>query len=181
MGIEEAFQRVKLFSGFIYRSEDLYQVMKERLAGHFSPLDLESAVFTFDCTSYYNQEMGTPLFRRFVSFKELIPPEQLPEIKLFTNRIERESAREGNRVVNLDPGYLSSANVVIATTKNYYHRVPLQQGIYAHLEYVVKGKQICLLAWTYPDFKTPGYLDFFQRLLQQYKCEIKEMRKKKVL
>jgi hypothetical protein len=178
MGTEKEFQKVKLFSGFIYRSEALYQAIKERLAGSFSPVDLESDVFAFDFTTYYNQEMGTPLFRRFVSFKELIPPEQLPGTKLLTNQIELESACEGNRVINLDPGYLSDANVVIATTKNYYQRIPLQKGIYAHMEYVIKGKNICLLEWTYPDFKSAGYLDFFQRLLRLYKSEIKEMRKR---
>ena len=178
MGIEKEFQKVKLFSGFIYRSEFLYQAVKERLAANFSPVDLESGLLTFDFTTYYDQEMGTPLFRRFVSFKELIPPEQLPGIKLLTNQVELESAREGKRIINLDPGYLSDANVVIATTKNYYQRIPLQKGIYAHMEYVIKGKSLCPLEWTYPDFKSAGYLDFFQRLLQLYKREIKEMRKK---
>ncbi|UCH98340.1 MAG: DUF4416 family protein [Candidatus Aminicenantes bacterium] len=178
MGVEKEFSPVKLFSGFIYGDEDIYREVKKRLAGIFSPVDLESDVFNFDFTTYYNQEMGTPLFRRFVSFKEFILPEQLPDIKLLTNKIEIETACDGKRTINLDPGYLSEANVIIATTKNYYHRVPLQKGIYAHMEYVIKGKKICPLAWTYPDFKTEGYLDFFQRLRLLYKKEMKEIREK---
>ena len=174
MGVEKEFHLVKLFSGFIYRDKDIYQAVKAKLAGIFSPVDLESEVFDFDFTTYYNEEMGTPLFRRFVSFKALIAPGQLPDIKLLTNQIEIETAAAGNRTLNLDPGYLSEANVIIATTKNYYHRVPLQKGIYAHMEYVIKGKKICPLAWTYPDFKSSGYLDFFQELRQLYKKQVKQ-------
>jgi hypothetical protein len=178
MGVEKEFHQVKLFSGFIYRDNDIYQAVKAKLAGIFSPVHLESEVFPFDFTTYYNGEMGTPLFRRFISFEELITPEQLPDIKLMTNKIEIETAVKGKRTVNLDPGYLSEANVIIATTKNYYHRVPLQKGIYAHMEYVIKGKKICPLQWTYPDFKSAGYLDFFQELRQLYKKQIREIREK---
>lgn len=176
MGIEKEFHQVKLFSGFIYRDKDIYQSVKVKLARIFSPVELESEAFDFDFTTYYNEEMGTPLLRRFASFKTLIAPEQLPDIKLLTNQIEIETAAAGNRTINLDPGYLSEANVIIATTKNYYHRVPLQKGIYAHMEYVIKGKQICPLEWTYPDFKSSCYLDFFQELQQLYKQEMKGRR-----
>jgi hypothetical protein len=176
MGIEKEFQKVKLFSGFIYRSEATYKKVKEQLEAIFSPVDLEAGPFDFNFTTYYNPEMGTPLFRRFVSFETLIPPEQLPDIKLFANRIEIETAVEGKRTVNLDPGYLSEANVIIATTKNYYQRVPLTKGIYAHIEYVIKGKTLHFLEWTYPDFKSEGYLDFFQQLMVIYKRSLKVMR-----
>jgi len=170
MGVENKFQKVKLFSGFIYKNEEIYRAVKKRLEGIFSPLDLESEAFNFNFTVYYNEEMGSPLFRRFASFKDLIQPEQLPGIKLLTNRIEIETACEGKRTVNLDPGFLSAANVIIATSKNHYHRVPLQKGIYAHMEYVIKKKNtLTPLEWTYPDFRTPGYMDFFNRLIRLYK------------
>jgi hypothetical protein len=116
MGVEQEFQRVKLFSGFIYKDEETYLAVKKKLEDIFSPVDLESDIFNFDFTTYYNEEMGGPLFRRFVSFKELIEPVRLPDIKLMTNRIEDETACNGKRTVNLDPGYLSAANVIIATT-----------------------------------------------------------------
>jgi hypothetical protein len=177
VGVEKEFHRVKCFSGFIYRDKDIYQTVKEKLAGIFSPVDLESDVFDFNFTTYYNEELGIPLYRSFVSFEELIRPQQLPDIKRLTNNIEIETACNGKRTINLDPGYLSEANVIIATTKNYYHRVPLQKGIYAHMEYVIKGKKICPLEWTYPDFKSPGYLEFFQELQRLYKKEMAEMRK----
>ncbi len=176
MGNEDVFKKVKLFSGIIYRDNDLYLQVRRQLEEAYSVVDLEAGPFDFDFTTYYNNEMGTPLFRRFVAFKEHIPPEMLPDVKLLTNRIEQETAINGGRAINLDPGYLSDANVIIATTKNYYHRIPLAKGIYAHMEYVFKGKKITFQEWTYPDFKSPRYLAFFENLLPLYKKQVKESR-----
>ncbi len=169
MGIEKNFKKVKLFSGIIYGNEEIYRETKEKLEHMFSPIDLETEPFNFDFTTYYNREMGSPLYRRFISFEALISPEELPGIKHLTNKIEIETSINGNRVVNLDPGYLSEANVIIATTKNHYHRVPLRKGIYAHMEYVIKKKKPVPLEWTYPDFKSPQYMDFFEKLIPIYK------------
>jgi hypothetical protein len=179
MGIEKEFQEVKLFSGFIYRDAKIYGDVKDELAAAFSAVDLESEAFHFDFTTYYNGEMGFPLFRQFVSFSELIEPGRLPDIKSLTNKIEIATARDGKRTVNLDPGYLSEANVIIATTKNHYHRVPLAKGIYAHMEYVIKGKTICLLEWTYPDFRSAGYREFFEALRVLYKKNLQELRERR--
>ncbi|MCP5055044.1 MAG: DUF4416 family protein [bacterium] len=177
MGTENKFKKVRFFSGFIYRDRDIYREFKEKLEYRLSPIDMVSDEFTFQFTSYYNDEMGTPLFRQFVSFRELISPEELPITKRFTNRLEIESSESGKRRVNIDPGYISDANVILATTKNHYHRVPLAQGIYAHIEYLIKKKNtLTTLEWTYPDFKSQEYMDFFNRLMQQYKQDIRQKR-----
>lgn len=175
MGIEKDFIKVKLFSGFIYREKEVYRQVKDRLQNIFSPGDMESAEFVFDFTPYYNEEMGAPLFKRFISFTELIDPVRLPEIKLLTDKIENETASAGRRIINIDPGFLSNANVILATTKNHYHRVPLSRGIYAHIEYVIKKKNtLTPLEWTYPDFRTPHYMAFFEKLIALYKKNLQE-------
>lgn len=177
MGKEEGFKKVKLFAGFIYHDPEVYRNVKLDLTRRFSPVDLESASFSFDKTTYYDGEMGSPLYKRFVSFQALIHPESLPDIKLLTNQLENELALDGKRVINIDPGFLSDANVILATTKNHYHRVPLAKGIYAHIEYVIKKKNtLTTLEWTYPDFRTPRYMEFFKRLIPLYKQGIRELR-----
>jgi hypothetical protein len=169
MGTENPFARVKLFCGVIYRENGRYEKTREMLINLFSPPDAESDPIPFVLTDYYVSEMGAPLFRKFISFSRLIAPEQLVEVKRITNRLERETSVNGKRTVNLDPGFLSAANVIIATTKNHYHRIPLRDGIYAHMEYVIKNRKIICLEWTYPDFKTREYLDFFDRVRILYK------------
>ena len=117
--------------------------------------------------------MGAPLLRRFVAFRPWQPPERLPEVKIAAMELEERLAAGSRRTVNIDPGFLSAANVVIATAKNHYHRVPLRDGVYAHLEYVLKDGRLQFLPWTYPDFKTEAYLEFFNRLREQFKNELK--------
>ena len=152
-----------MFCGLIYRDSSIYEKIK------FSLIDLESEEIPFDLTDYYEREMKSPLFKRFFSFIDLIDPEQLAEIKIYTNSIEQENLIAGQRNINIDPGYMSESNVIIATTKNYYHRIPLRKGIYAHIEYVIRKKNIVTLDWTYPDFKKPEYLLFFNILVKKYK------------
>jgi hypothetical protein len=169
MGQISGYKKVKLFCGLIFSQAAAAETAKTLLEEHFSVIDSRSTLIPFAWTDYYRAEMGEPLFRQFVSFREMIDPVELPEIKLFTNRLEKQLAGTGKRTVNLDPGYLSDANVIIATSKNHYHRVPLQLGIYAHLEYILKNKRISFLPWTYPDFQTEEYLEFFRKLYDLFK------------
>ena len=172
MGQQNTFNKVNLFTGAIFNNEIDIELVISELKNEFSETDIISDIFEFNFTDYYFQEMGKPLKRRFFSFTNLIPPEQLPEIKLRTNKIEEKFSESGKRRVNLDPGYLSDANVIIATTKNYYQRIPLTRGIYAHMEYVIKGKNLSILEWTYPDFRSENYMDFFHEMLFLYKKKI---------
>jgi hypothetical protein len=174
LAIECDFVDAKLFCGFIFGDIDVFRRIKTELENEFSAVDLESETFKFDFTDYYNQEMGTTLFKKFVSFTKLISCEDLPRIKLLTNEIEKRNSIKGARIINLDPGYLSDSNVIIATTKNHYHRVPLGKKIYAHMEYIFKKKKICTLEWTYPDFRTESYMVFFSQLRLLYRSNINE-------
>jgi len=167
--IEREFKKVKLFTGVIYKDFKCFKKVKDILENHFSGIDLESCEIPFVFTEYYNEEFGTPLFRKFISFTDKINPEEISGIKKFTNNIEINMLRDKRRTVNIDPGYISDANVVIATAKNHYHRVPLSGGIYAHIEYVIKNKRLHFLEWTYPDFKSEEYLKFFKELKTLFK------------
>ena len=172
MGQKSIFKKVNLFTGLIFNNTVDIEPVVSLLKKEFSLTDIISDQFKFDFTDYYFMEMGKPLKRQFFSFSNLISPEELPGIKLRTNEIEEEFSISGRRMINLDPGYLSDANVIIATTKNYYQRIPLNNGIYAHMEYVIKGKNLNLLEWTYPDFRSEKYMNFFREVLLLYKKKI---------
>jgi hypothetical protein len=169
MGQISEFKKVKLFCGLIFSQSAAATQAKVLLGERFSAIDSQSPPIPVALTDYYQVEMGAPLYRQFISFEKLLAPETLPEIKIFTNSLEKQLAGDGNRTINLDPGYISDANVIIATSKNHYHRVPLQRGIYAHLEYILKNKQLSFLPWTYPDFQTEEYLAFFRQLYILFK------------
>jgi hypothetical protein len=122
--------------------------------------------------------MGGNLKRLFLSFSNLIRPERLSAIKVFTNDLEekvRVECGQSRRVLNVDPGYLTVSALVMATTKDFSHRIPLEYGIYAHLEFLFSKTGIRVLDWTYPDFRKEDYRQFFLSVRKLYMTRLKEM------
>lgn len=116
--------------------------------------------------------MGAGIKRQFISFTRLIFPEQLPVIKLLTNEMEQDLSLEGRRRVNIDPGYLSLAKVVLATTKDYSHRLYLGQGIYGEVTLTCAKGRFSSFPWTYPDYQTQAYQQFFKETRDIYKMQL---------
>lgn len=172
------FHPVQLICGIISAKDGTFTSASERLEHAFGELDICSDFFPFVFTDYYEKQMGPGLKRRFLSFKTLIDPERLSDIKLETNALEeimRRAAKSRKRLVNLDPGYLSASALVMATAKDFSHRIPLKNGIYAHLEFLFGKKDVKLLEWTYPDFRTPEYHEFFLCVRSRYLRRLREI------
>lgn len=173
------FSPVKLICGIISSQERFFEKAKEYLVRLYGPVDHQSPLFEFNFTDYYEKQMGKELKRKFLSFGELFAPEKLCEIKIRTNELEEEIKREFKanlRIVNLDPGYLTASALIMATAKDFAHRIPLQRGVYAHLEFLFSKKGIKVLDWTYPDFKTSGYQRFFREVRKIYIEQLKTKR-----
>ncbi|NIM58556.1 MAG: DUF4416 family protein [Candidatus Aminicenantes bacterium] len=169
------FSPVKLICGIIASKEATFIKAEERLVQLFDPVDIASPLFIFNYTDYYEKQMGKNLKRKFLSFADLIPPEKLSEIKIQTNKLEeeiREELKEVRRVVNLDPGYLTQSGLIMATAKDFAHRIPLQQGIYAHLELFFSKKRFKTLDWTYPDYRTEEYHEYFMEVRRIYLSQL---------
>jgi hypothetical protein len=158
----------KLFLSLISASQDFIAAALSKLSNKYGTLDFVSEVLPFDYTDYYYAELGQPLFRRFASFDRLISQDDLAQIKVQTNFLEDELSREGNRTVNIDPGYLLAERLVLASGKNYAHRIYLSQGIYAELTLIYQDKDYRTLAWTYPDYAEPKVRNWLRSLRQKY-------------
>lgn len=152
---------VKLVCGLIINDQTMLDSVHLRLQEYFGEMDYKSDFIRFDFTDYYTPEMGTNLQRQFISFEKLIQPFELAWIKRLTNQIEDEFGILKNeqifRNVNIDPGYLTASNFILASTKNYSHRIYLQDCIYAELELIFKNKRFNSVPWTYPDYQTEVY------------------------
>ncbi len=157
-------QKVKLVASLFSAEKQLIDMIIKKLEDTNGPVDWVSPELFFDRTEYYKREMGWPLHRRFISFKNLIFPDQLVEIKLETNGIEQQHLIDGNRTINIDPGYLSLERLILATGKDYTHRVYLSQGIYADLTLIFQKGRYRALEWTYPDYVDPETLKFFEEI-----------------
>jgi hypothetical protein len=140
----------------------------------FGEIDFTSERLPFRFTDYYAEEMGENLFRRFVTFKNLISMTLLPNIKQSTNRIEEKYATPvGKRRLNIDPGYICLQHVILATTKGYTHRPYLKEGIYADLTLIYRNKSFQALEWTYPDYRQEEVIGLFNLLRKRYVEDLK--------
>ncbi|MBN2145203.1 MAG: DUF4416 family protein [Candidatus Aureabacteria bacterium] len=157
MGNVAPFQKEKLIMSILFNPKRAdAKGIKDSLKTHWGEFSFESPVMPFHHTKYYENEMGSFLDRFFVCFLALTEPDSLSEIKIRTTELEKEcfSSPDGNRYVNLDPGLLSPGKLILASTKNYSHRIPLKNGIYAEVTMMYEKKEWRDLPWTYPDYKT---------------------------
>ncbi len=159
---------VKLFVGLFLKDKTQFLRATRLLTDRFGPVDMVSRWFPFDLTDYYQKEMGAPLFRRMLAFVSLIPREALADIKLKTNALEDAFALDGKRRVNLDPGYVTRANVILATGKNFSHRIYIGQGIWADLTLIYRKGTFERLPWTYPDYCRSDMLLYLKRVRDKY-------------
>jgi len=136
-----------------------------RAAIEWGPIALSSSPFSFLETDYYAATMGTGLQKQFLAFERLIGPELLPSLKQQSNAWESEYALTAGhaepRPLNLDPGYLTNAKLILASTKDHAHRIYLTQGIYAEVTLHYQHHHWQARAWTYPDYRRAEYHAFF--------------------
>ncbi|MBR3418921.1 MAG: DUF4416 family protein [Oscillospiraceae bacterium] len=156
MGKANAFEPEKLICAVLYTDERTADAAIAKLKAEYGETDLESEPYCFsDISPYYDGEMGGKVYRKMLSFSECRDPAELAAIKTLTNSIEQAAAADGNRSVNLDPGFVSAGRLSLATTKNAGHRIPLSDGIYAELTLFYARHAWNPFPWTYMDFKLP--------------------------
>jgi hypothetical protein len=165
---------VKLICSLFSSEKELIDNVINELELLFGPTDWRSPWLFFDRTRYYEKEMGWPLHRRFVSFRDLIRPQEIVRAKLATNRIEENfSKAEGPRRINIDPGYISLERLVLATGKNYIHRIYLSDGIFADLTLIFHGQSFKAIEWTYRDYGDPVAIGYFNEVRSRYKGQLR--------
>jgi len=178
VSIPEEARKVKLISSLFSSEEELIEKVIKKMEGYFGPVDWMSEKLLFNRTKYYAKEMGWPLYRRFISFSRLIPPDSIVDIKLTTNRVENEHLLERRRRINIDPGYIALERLVLVTSKNYIHRIYLKKGLYADLTLVFRAGTFKPLAWTYPDYADEKVIGYFNMLRNGYLYHLREEEKR---
>ena len=156
--------------------EALWPETLDGLQALFGPADFVSEPLPFTFTTYYDRELGTPIFRRLLSFARLCPQDGLVAAKLATNALEtRLAGPDGRRRVNCDPGLLTQERLVLATGKNFTHRVYLGQGIFADLTLVFQAGSWQTLPWTFPDYASPALRALLTAIRDRYRRDLREL------
>ncbi len=146
--------KANLTISVMFRDHGLLAKIRKLLEKKYGEIDAVSEVYSFSAISpYYDPEMGEGINKIVFSFKELVPREILADVKLFCVKTEKKYSKEGNRLVNLDPGLVTLENFILATGKNYSHRIYLKKGVFAEVT-LLFGKKDAIkeLPWTYRDY-----------------------------
>ena len=166
----------KLVMSLIFHQKDIAEAVIQELTTLFGPIDFISEILPFDHTDYYYPEMGQPLWRRLLSFLELISPQELPTVKVKTNALEQKYTISQKRQVNIDPGYLTAERLILATGKNYTHRIYLKDGVYADLTLIYQKGDFQALPWTYPDYASEPIKEILRLMRKKYLFQRRERR-----
>ena len=157
-------QKVKFIVGMISSSDQLIEQATELLQNRLGLVDIKSETFSFDHTKYYEPEMGANLKKYFVSFQNPADPGELAELKIFTNQLEENLTKSANhthpRAINLDPGYIAPSKLILASMKDFSHRIYLASGVYAEVTLQWRASNWQSLPWTFPDFAAGTYFEF---------------------
>ncbi|MBI5194523.1 MAG: DUF4416 family protein [Nitrospirae bacterium] len=169
MGLIRPPEKAKLFTALLGKNKDVFYQVREKLSSNFGPIEFTSPIYNWSHSKYYEKEMGTELQRVFFFFEQPIEQEMLSDVKIMTNEIENlymNNAGPGNpqRQVNIDPGYLTLAKVVLASTKDYSHRIYIGKGIYAEPTFRYINKTFQPLQTTYPDYRSKEYVAMFNEV-----------------
>ena len=161
----------KLVIRFLFSDQGAQLQALDGLASDFGPMDFLSMPGDFPYTTYYDEEMGRGIRRQTAAYLNLVAHGSLPDIKLRTNEIESRFLQNGKRLVNIDPGILSMERLVLATGKNFIHRVYLREGIWADLTLIYREGAYRPLPWTYPDYREPEFLHYLETLRKKLKFQ----------
>lgn len=164
----------KIFFSVFSSDRNLIIDIIKNLSNIYGEIDMETDFLNFNQTSYYEKEFGKNLERKIFSIKGLINPLSAIDIKLEAMRIEEEFKRDRNRTINIDPGYIELSHVILTTRKPYSHRIYIGKGIYADLTLIYKkGSGYTPLEWTYPDYASEEYRNFFNDIRKILKINLK--------
>jgi hypothetical protein len=172
MSLPQEPKPAKLVIGLLMKDKGLFEPLAVELTSTYGCADMISPWMSFDYTAYYRSELGSPLYRRLLTFETLIEQQELAAIKLTTNKLERAYARDLRRRVNIDPGYLLYERFVLASGKNFSHRIYIGQHIYADLTLIFRKGAFETLPWTYPDYADQPIRSFLERARKKYAVDL---------
>jgi len=171
---------VKLIIGILAADADCMRAAVEAVTAEFGKADFVSDVWPFSQTDYYKDQAGDHILRGFVSIEKLVDPGELAKIKHQTNKLEQKLAVQSGlgvpRPVNLDPGIIEPSKLILATTKNYSHRIYIGKKMYAEVTLIFDKGTWCPLPYTYPDYKQGCYFDFFNKVRTRLREQLKSQR-----
>ena len=160
--------------GLLFNDHDVFRQATRVLEEKFGKVRTFSPEWPFYHTDYYAREMGSGLKRIFLLFSRLMPQDCLVHAKHACREIEEQFLKNGARTINIDPGILTPERLVLATSKNFTHRIYLGQGVFAEITLMATRSGFRTLEWTFPDYASPEILSFWNKSRRDYLARLKQ-------
>ncbi|MCL5036918.1 MAG: DUF4416 family protein [Chloroflexi bacterium] len=165
---------VKLFTGMLAGDPSNFPEACGPFSRVYGPVDYESEPVPFTATDFYKNEMGENLFRKFYSFKNLIPPGEIVNAKYLSREIEEQFKDEdGHRRINIDPGYMCLGKLVLTSFKDHQHRIYLADNVYAECTLRFRRGRWDPWEWTFPDYRTEEYNKILMEIRNIYYNQVR--------
>lgn len=175
MGDVRKHRPVLLMAAVVSRFEDAFVWAREQMVQQWGPIHIESKPFEFDLTTFYEASMGSSLKKQFFAFQTLVDPAEIAAVKVASNKMEQAYAEQHDgdvdRPLNVDPGYVTEAKLVLATTKDRDHRIYLNDGIFAEVTLHFRQGEWRRSRWTYPDYQLPISIEFLNACREWLRSE----------
>jgi hypothetical protein len=168
-----------LFVGSLFSSDDVFSAAEQDLTETFGTVLFKSPTIQWDYSEYYYTELRPPILRNFLFFEAVVDPPCLVEAKLAAMEMEKKFSVNGRRLINLDPGYLTLAKAVLASKKNYSHRINLGRGVFAELELFFRHGRFNPMPYTYADYRDKRLLGFFTTARELFKKSLETEQEKR--
>lgn len=183
MAVVREVDPVVRFCAVISRDASTRRWAVEQLREHWGAVAVNSPPLDFEAGGYYAPSMGQHLKKVLVGFAELADPAELADWKLFTGQLEAQYAEQGvsdvSRPLNLDPGYITEAKLVLATTKDRDHRIYLRDGIFAEVTLSYTGGRWGHHRWSYPDYRVGSVSEFATQCRQRLREHLRRAGKRR--
>jgi hypothetical protein len=167
---------VKLFTAILWADEDALQKAVKMMEENWGAVDFVGPDHSFDSTHYYEPEMGANLKRRLISFLDLFPPDNIGSAKHRCNELEDLLAKNTQRLINLDIGYLDHNKIVLASFKGAGQKIYMGKGVWADLIARYRSGRYQPFEWTFPDFKDGRYDRELNKMREIYRKQISDIR-----
>ncbi len=175
--MDDSKKTAKLFFSIFSSDKELISKIIYSLSAHYGEIDFETPFLPFNQTRYYEKEFGDNLERKIFSVKKIINPLEAINIKIECMEMEEKGSEWGKRKFNIDPGYVELSHVILTTRKPYSHRIYVGKGVFADLTLIYKKEEgFVPLNWTYPDYGSQQYRDFFNKIRDILKINLREQK-----
>lgn len=175
MSILKELPPVKAFAAVFAQDSALIHEAVQALSAYLgAEPDIVSPEFPLKETRYYEPEMGAGLVKVYASWPGLMNPEDLVALKLWAMDFENTRLIDGQRQVNVDPGYIGSGGLVLSTGKFRGHRLPLGRSVWGELTLHYHQGEFQAFPWSYQDYKSPEVQEYLMKMRKALMLSLRE-------